>query len=47
MKYINFNTKKFPFRKIVQEILNQENLEKIHEIQNYELFLRSTDQSTD
>ena len=47
MKYVNYDTEKFPFRKIVQEILNQENLEKIHEVQNYELFVRGTDQSTD
>jgi ectoine hydroxylase-related dioxygenase (phytanoyl-CoA dioxygenase family) len=47
MKYVNYNTEKFPFRKIVQEILKQENLEKIHEVQNYELFVRGTDQSTE
>lgn len=47
MKYVNYSTENFPFRKIIQEMLNQENLEKIHEVQNYELFVRGTDQSTD
>lgn len=47
MKHIEYDVNKFPFRKIIQEILNQENLEKIHEVQNYDLFVRGTDQSTE
>lgn len=47
MKYINYDINNFPFRKIIQEILNQENLEKLHEVKNYDLFVRGTDQSTE
>jgi len=47
MKFVDYNTDKFTFRKIIQEVLNQENLEKIHEVKNYELFVKGTDQSTE
>jgi ectoine hydroxylase-related dioxygenase (phytanoyl-CoA dioxygenase family) len=47
MKFINYDIKKFPFRKIIEGILNEKNLEKIHEIKNYDLFIRGTDQSTE
>jgi ectoine hydroxylase-related dioxygenase (phytanoyl-CoA dioxygenase family) len=46
MKYINFNINEYPFRTIIQDILQEENLEKIHNKQNYNLFIKGTDQST-
>jgi hypothetical protein len=47
MKHFNYDAEKFPFRNIIQDVLQEENLEKIHNKKNYELFVRGTDQSTD
>jgi len=47
MTHFDYNTEKFPFRNIIQDIFQEENLEKIHNKKNYELFVRGTDQSTD
>lgn len=42
-----YDTSKYPFRKIIQKILNQQNLEQIHK--NFDFFLleRDKDQSTE
>lgn len=47
MKYIQYDIEKYPFRKIIQGIFNEENLEKIHLKKDYELFVKGTDQSTE
>ena len=46
MKYIKYDIKKYPFRKIIGDILETDNLEKIHTIEDYELFIKGTDQLT-
>lgn len=46
MKYFDYSTDLYPFRKIISEILETNNLEKIHEVENYDLFVKGTDQST-
>ena len=46
MTYINYDTTKYPFKEIISNILNVDNLEKIHNIENYDLFTKGTDQST-
>lgn len=46
MEFVNYDIEKYPFRKVIEEILEQENLEKIHTLQDYELFVKGTDQST-
>lgn len=43
---IFYDTKKFPFREIVGEILESSDLENLHKIQNYDLLVREKDQST-
>ena len=45
---IQYDIKKFPFRKIIKDILdiNEYDLEEIHLIKNYDLFKREEDQST-
>jgi ectoine hydroxylase-related dioxygenase (phytanoyl-CoA dioxygenase family) len=46
MEFINYDTEKYNFRKIIEDILETDNLEKIHLKQSYELFVKGTDQST-
>ena len=46
MEFINYDTEKYNFRKIIEDILETDNLEKIHLDQDYELFVKGTDQST-
>jgi hypothetical protein len=43
---IKYDTERFPFRKIVEEILEVKELEKIHEVESYELLSREQDQKT-
>tara|TARA_R110001592_G_scaffold293585_1_gene563218 strand:+ start:2013 stop:2660 length:648 start_codon:yes stop_codon:yes gene_type:complete len=46
---INYSTTKYPFNKIISNILNTKNLSKIHKefhFENYQLFTREKDQST-
>jgi ectoine hydroxylase-related dioxygenase (phytanoyl-CoA dioxygenase family) len=43
---IKYDTERFPFRKVIQEILEVNDLEKIHEVENYELLSREQDQKT-
>lgn len=35
---INYDTEKYPFRKIIENILDNSNLEKLHEIKQYDIF---------
>lgn len=44
---IQYDTKKFPFQQIVQDMLDVNDLYLLHDIKEYELFLREKDQSTD
>lgn len=46
MEFINYSTKDFPFREVIEEILNVDSLEQIHTLKEYNLFVRGTDQST-
>lgn len=46
MEFINYDTEKYNFRKIIEDVLETDNLEKIHLDQDYELFVKGTDQST-
>jgi hypothetical protein len=46
MEFINYSIEKYPFREIIEEILETSNLEKIHFIETYEKFIKGTDQST-
>ena len=39
MKHFNYNTEKFPFRSIIQDVLQEENLEKIHNKKDYEFYI--------
>jgi hypothetical protein len=44
---IDYDTEKWPFRKILSSILGTESLEKLHQLSpKYEVFSRSNDQST-
>ena len=44
---IQYNTNKFPFQSIVQEMLEVSDLYSLHELNEYELFSREKDQSTE
>ena len=44
---VQYDTKKFPFKEIVESMLGVEDLYSIHELKNYEFFSREMDQSTD
>lgn len=46
MEYIRYNTDLFPFRKIIEDVLGTTSLEKIHLDQDYDLYVKGTDQST-
>tara|TARA_Y100000385_G_scaffold159288_1_gene165216 strand:+ start:51 stop:677 length:627 start_codon:yes stop_codon:yes gene_type:complete len=46
MEYIKYNTDQYPFREVIEEILETDSLEQIHNEQDYELFIKGTDQST-
>lgn len=46
MKYFDYNKEQFSFRETLEEILETENLEKIHKLEKYDFFVRGTDQST-
>lgn len=46
MKYISYDTNEFNFRSIIESILGTKYLEKIHLEENYETFVKGTDQST-
>lgn len=46
MKYYNYDTELYPFRKIVEELIEDSNLEKLHLVKNYDLYKRGTDQGT-
>jgi len=46
MTYINYDTNYYNFKEIISNILTVDNLEKIHNIENYDLFTKGTDQST-
>lgn len=46
MKYFNYNIEKYPFREIIEDIFSTPYLEKIHQVKNYELFVKGTDQHT-
>lgn len=46
MEYFKYDVKKYNFREIVEELFETPNIEKIHKIQDYELFQKGTDQST-
>jgi hypothetical protein len=43
---IVYDTQKYPFKEIVKEILEVDSLEKIHQLENYDLLSRDKDQST-
>lgn len=43
---IQYDTKRFPFREIIQKMLSEDSLEKIHLKEKIELRIRETDQST-
>lgn len=44
---IQYDTQRFPFQQIVQEILGVDDLYQLHTLANYELFSREKDQSTE
>ena len=46
MEYFNYNTEKYPFREIIEDIFSTPYLEKIHQVKDYELFVKGTDQHT-
>ena len=46
MEYISYNTKNYPFREIVSQMLGDVTLEHLHKKENYEVFQKGTDQST-
>ena len=46
MKYINYNIKEYNFKHIISNWLETDNLSKLHEIKQYEHFVRENDQST-
>ncbi len=43
---IQYDTKRFPFRKVVENILETPELEKIHELDSYDVLTRDRDQKT-
>lgn len=43
---IQYNTNKYPFKEILKDILEVENLESLHLLKEYELLVREKDQST-
>ena len=43
---IVYDTKKFPFKEVVKEMLQVESLEKLHELEHYDVLEREKDQST-
>lgn len=43
---ILYDINKFPFRKIIENILNVSELENLHNLQNYDILNRENDQST-
>lgn len=43
---ILYDTNKFPFRKIIEDVLNVSELENLHNIESYDLLSRENDQST-
>lgn len=47
MKIISYDVQAFPFRSIIEGILETPYLEKLHLTKSYELFVKGTDQSTD
>lgn len=46
MKYYNYDTELYPFRKIIEEIIEDPHLEKLHLVKDYEVYKKGTDQST-
>ena len=46
MKKITYDTKKYPFSGIISEWLDIDDLSKLHEIREYEHFIRENDQSS-
>lgn len=46
MKKITYDTKKYPFSGIISEWLDIDDLSKLHEIREYERFIRENDQSS-
>jgi len=46
MKHIDYDKDKFNFRKIIEDMLQTAYLEKIHLEENYDIFIKGTDQST-
>lgn len=46
MEYLKYNTEHYSFRRIIEDILETDNLEKIHNLKDYKLFVKGTDQST-
>ena len=46
MEYIEYNIEDYPFRKIIEEVLQTKDLERIHSMADYDLFVKGTDQST-
>ena len=46
MEYIEYSTEDYPFRGIIEEVLQTKDLERIHSMADYELFVKGTDQST-
>jgi len=47
VKNINFDVNKYPFRKIIEDMLKESYLEKIHLKKQYDVFIKGADQSTD
>lgn len=43
---IVYDTEKFPFKEVVKEMLQVESLEKLHELEHYDVLEREKDQST-
>ena len=43
---IVYDTKKFPFKEVVKEMLQVESLEHLHELEHYDVLEREKDQST-
>jgi ectoine hydroxylase-related dioxygenase (phytanoyl-CoA dioxygenase family) len=44
---VQYDTKKFPFKEIVESILEVDNLSDLHKLKDYSFFSREMDQSTD
>jgi hypothetical protein len=43
---IVYDTEKFPFKEVIKEMLQVESLEKLHELEHYDVLEREKDQST-